>query len=136
MPVRSLSSSVIKWPDLATVREAVDLWAREEVPKHPELLRLGYFGSCARGEWGVGSDLDLVAVVNESSEDFERRSLSWSVNSLPVPSDLLIYTQAEWESLQQRGGRFAHTLSRETIWIYVRSGPQIPPINADKRKEP
>jgi len=100
------------------VREAVDLWAEEEAPKHPELLRLGYFGSCARGEWGVGSDLDLVAVVNESSENFERRSRSWSLDTLPVPSDILIYTQAEWESLQQRGGRFARTLSRETVWIY------------------
>jgi uncharacterized protein len=121
MPVRSLSSSVIKWPDLTTVREAIDLWAREEVPKHPELLRLGYFGSYARREWGVGSDLDLIAIVNESPEAFERRSLSWSLTCLPVPSDLLVYTQAEWESLQQRGGRFASTLSRDAVWVYVRS---------------
>jgi uncharacterized protein len=127
MPVRSLSSSVIKWPDLATVREAIDLWAREEVPKHPELLRLGYFGSYARREWGVGSDLDLIAIVNESSEAFERRSLSWSFTCLPVPSDLVVYTEKEWNSLQEKRGRFVRTLSRETVWIYVKSDPQIPP---------
>jgi predicted nucleotidyltransferase len=120
MPVRSLSSPVIKWPDLSAVRESTDRWAREEVPKHPELLRLGYFGSYARGGWGVGSDLDLVAVVTESSEAFERRNVSWSLTSLQVPSDLVVYTLDEWKSLMDSGGRFARTLSRETVWIYVK----------------
>ena len=120
MPVRSLSSSVIRWPDLKAVKEAIDLWAKEEAPKHPDLVRLGYFGSYARGKWGVGSDLDLIAIVAECFEAFERRNLSWSLTSLPVPSDLLVYTQAEWESLEERGGRFARALSCETVWIYVK----------------
>jgi predicted nucleotidyltransferase len=120
MPVRSLSSSVIKWPDLVVVREAIDLWAREEVPNHPQLLRLGYFGSCARGDWGVGSDLDFIAVVSKSSQPFERRSLSWSLTSLPVPSDLVVYTENEWNTLQDSRGRLAHTFSRETVWVYVK----------------
>jgi predicted nucleotidyltransferase len=119
MPVRSLSSSVIKWPDLEAVRGAVALWAKEEVPKHPGLIRLGYFGSYARGEWGVGSDLDLIAIVDDSPDAFERRNLSWSLTSLPVPSDLLVYTLTEWESLEKTGSRFARTLSGETVWIYV-----------------
>jgi predicted nucleotidyltransferase len=120
MPVRSLSSSVIKWPDLKAVREAIGQWAKEEVPRHRELLRLGYFGSCARGDWGVGSDLDVVAIVSESSQVFERRNATWSLTSLPVPSDLLVYTMSEWKSLNEKGGRFARTLSRETVWIYVK----------------
>ena len=120
MPVRSLSSSVIKWPDLKAVKEAIDLWAKEEIPKHPQVLRLGYFGSYARGDWGVGSDLDLIAIVSASSEAFERRNLSWSLTSLPVPSDLVVYTLPEWNSLEEGGGLFALTLSRETVWIYVK----------------
>lgn len=120
MPVRSLSSSVIKWPDLNCVREAVDLWAREEIPRHPELLRLGYFGSCARGDWGVGSDLDVIAIVKESSEAFERRALSWSLTALPVPSDLVVYTEKEWNLLKEKGGRFVSAVSRETVWVYVK----------------
>jgi uncharacterized protein len=118
MPVRSLNSSVIKWPDLKAVRQAIGQWAKEEVRKHTGLIRLGYFGAYARGEWGVGSDLDLIAIVTEPPEAFERRNLSWSLTSLPVPSDLLVYTLAEWESLDKKGGRFARTLSRETVWIY------------------
>lgn len=44
MPVRSLTSSVLKWPDLKTVDQAVRKWVSEEGKKHEELLRLGYFG--------------------------------------------------------------------------------------------
>jgi len=118
MPVRSLNSSVLKWPRNDEIDKAVREWAKEEAKKHPELLQLGYFGSYARGDWGVGSDLDLVAVVKESSEPFERRNLSWDMSSLPVPADLLVYTETEWSNLQKKGGRFAATLNRETVWVY------------------
>jgi len=111
---------VLKWPDLKAVTEAIVRWAREEVPKHPRLIRLGYFGSYARGDWGVGSDLDLIAIVTDCPEPFERRNLSWSLASLPVPADLLVYTEAEWGSLQKGQGRFARTLSNETVWIHVK----------------
>lgn len=47
MPVRSLNSSVFKWTDLRTVEAAVRAWAKEAVSAHPEIMRLGYFGSYA-----------------------------------------------------------------------------------------
>jgi len=37
-------------------------------------LRIGYFGSYARGDWGVGSDLDLLVIVTAAEEAFEKRS--------------------------------------------------------------
>jgi predicted nucleotidyltransferase len=39
------------------------------------IVAVGIFGSYARGDWGVGSDLDLVVVVEDSSEPFERRAV-------------------------------------------------------------
>ncbi len=118
MPVRSLSSSVLIWPDHKQVDQAVRDWAAQAAERHPELLRLGYFGSYAREDWGVGSDLDLVAIVEEASEPFERRSLCWDVSELPVPVELLVYTKAEWSRLEAEGGRFARTLARETVWVF------------------
>ena len=52
MPVRSLTSSTLKWPDAQTVDEAVRALAQRLAGVHPELRRLGYFGSYARGDWG------------------------------------------------------------------------------------
>ncbi len=106
------------WPDHAQVDRAIRAWVLEVARQHSELVRLGYFGSYARGDWGVGSDLDLVAVVTESYEPFERRSLMWNLDTLPVPAELLIYTRVEWQQLQEKGGRFAQTLIRETVWVY------------------
>jgi len=118
MPVRSLNSSVFKWPDRGKVDHAVRDWAQKAVNSRDGIIKLGYFGSYARGDWGVGSDLDLVAIVDHASEPFERRSLTWDLSPLPVPAELLVYTSTEWQALQKKGGRFARTLEQESVWLF------------------
>lgn len=128
---------MLRWPDRATVDQAVRRWAEEVVKARPEVVRIGYFGSYARGDWGVGSDLDLVVLVERSDLPFERRASSWDVTGLPVPAELLVYTAEEWDgSLGQ--GRFGETLRRETVWVYDRfssaqpegSAPPSPGVGA------
>jgi predicted nucleotidyltransferase len=120
MPVRLLSSSVLKWPNRDQVDKAVRAWAGTESTRHPELCRLAYFGCYARGDWGVGSDLDLIAVVKESTEPFHRRPLNWDLSALLVAADLLVYTLAEWRDLTAGASRLARTLAREAIWVFPR----------------
>ena len=101
--------------------QAVRSWSIEQALKRPELMYLGYFGSYARGNWGVGSDLDLIAVVDATSEPFERRLLNWEFDILPVPVDILVYTLTEWKELLQKGDKFSRMLNREVIWTYSRN---------------
>ena len=122
MPVRSLSSRVLRWPNREAVTAAARDWAKEVARKRPEVLRVGYFGSCARGDWGVGSDLDLVVVVESSAVPFERRGVGFDITSLPVPADLLVYTEAEWQALIGQPG-FGRRLSREVVWLWQRLQP-------------
>lgn len=117
MPVRSLRSSVLKWPDRRAVEQALAAWAAREQLRHPGLVRLGWFGSYARGDDGVGSDLDLVAVVESSDEPFERRALAWDLSQLPVPAEILVYTRDEWQRLEREGGRFARALRSDARWL-------------------
>jgi len=119
MPVRSLSSSVLKWPDAQMVDQAVRRWAEKIAQQRQDVVRIGYFGSYARGDWGVGSDLDLVIVVERSDQPFERRAAKWDMIELPVPADVLIYTEEEWQSLGLKR-RFSQTVMQETVWVYVR----------------
>ena len=121
MPVRSLSSPVLIWPDRDAIDRALVVWVADAVVEHPDLLRLGYFGSYARGDWGVGSDLDLVAVVSHAPQRFDRRAVAWDLLPLPVQAELLVYTAREWENLQADAGRFATTLATETVWVYEHS---------------
>jgi predicted nucleotidyltransferase len=97
---------------------AVGGWIESIKPDHPELLALGVFGSYARGDAGVGSDLDLVAIVRSSAAPFVERGRAWPVERLPVPAEILVYTSDEWADLERRGGRFPETLRRETRWIF------------------
>ena len=120
MPVRSLNSSVLKWPDAEVVGQAARAWVSAAVAAHPEVVRIGYFGSYARGEAGVGSDLDLVAVVASADAPFERRALNWPLEGLPVPAEILVYTEGEWARMLAEGGRFARVLQRETVWLFER----------------
>jgi predicted nucleotidyltransferase len=109
---------VLVWPDREQVDRQARAWAAATAHSRPDLRRIGYFGSYARNDWGVGSDLDLVAIVGCSGEPFERRSLSWPLEALPVPAEILVYTESEWDAVLARGGRFADTLVREVVWIW------------------
>ena len=117
MPVRSLHSSVIVWPDRAAVDRAAREWASRQRSAHPELVRLGYHGSYARNDWGVGSDLDLVAVVTHTDTPFHQRGLEWDLAELPVPTEILVYTEDEWRRQQAEAARFARTLAGEMVWL-------------------
>lgn len=123
MPVRSLNSSVLKWPDAETVGQAVRRWAQEVVRDRSGVVRIGYYGSYARGDWGVGSDLDLVVVVEASGEPFWRRPAGWDITKLPVPADLIVYTIEEWCSFDRQTQMY-RTLTEETVWVYIREDGQ------------
>jgi len=118
MPLRSSTSSVLKWPDRRAVDRAVREIAAVFSVQRPELVRFGYFGSYARGDWGVGSDVDLVAIVRASEWPFIERARHFDTSRLPVPADILIYTEAEWEALLEQGSRFADQVRRETVWVF------------------
>ena len=88
------------------------------------MLRVGYVGSYARGDWSVGSDLDVLIIVESSTQPFEQRAVPWDTISLPVPTDVLMYTQAEWDALD-RQGRFYQTLMREAVWVYIKRDERV-----------
>ncbi len=119
MPIRSSRSSVLRWPTAERVDAAVRILADRQAAARPELLRLGYFGSYATGHWGVGSDVDLVAVVAETGADrpFHERGRDWDLTGLPVPAEILVYTAQEWRELLARGDRFAGVMASEVVWV-------------------
>ena len=118
MPVRSLSSSVFRWPDAVEVDAAMRRWAHQTVSRKPEVIRVGYFGSYARGDWGVGSDVDIIIIVDQVERSFEKGTTVWDALPLPVQADVLVYSAEEWHALA--GSRFAQTIQNEVIWVYER----------------
>lgn len=117
MPKRSLTSRVLRWPDATKVISAAGQWAIALAQTRNDICGIGYIGSYARGDWGVGSDLDLVIVVESSSEPFHQRAVQFNALDLPVPVDLLVYTSAEWKALISESTRFSAVLKNELRWL-------------------
>ena len=117
MPVRSLNSSVLKWPDKESVVGSLARWAAKIVKAREDVLGIGYFGSYARGDWGVGSDLDVVIILQSSEQPFERRGAEWDSTALPVPTDVLVYTKEEWDLIKSETHAF-HPVMNEIVWLY------------------
>ncbi len=124
MPVKSSTSRVLKWPDAAAVDAAVRCLAQRLATAHPELARFGYFGSYARGDWGVGSDADLVAIVDRCTRPFAARPLDFDLSHLPVPADLIVYTGDEWAKLRAERRKFVCDIEREAVWVFERKVTQ------------
>ena len=118
MPRRSSSSSVHTWPDRETVDKAVRAWARRRAAKRPQVLRVGYLGSYARGDWGVGSDVDLLIIVNDTERSFLERAVEWDATDLPVPADVLVYTESEWAAMREEDRRFVREAEQEGVWVW------------------
>ena len=115
-----------KWPRRETVlHEARALAGRWLL--QPGTLAIGCFGSVARGDWGFGSDLDLLVIVQHASRPFAERPLDWPTSGLPVPADLLVYEAGEWADLMSGQSRFARTLNREALWLAGSPPPLVEP---------
>ena len=115
MPVRSLNSVVLKWPDRDAVLAAARRWALRLTREDRAVETVLCVGSYARGDWGVGSDVDLIVRIRESTESSLQRRLRYEPTDLPVPSDVWVYTRAEWNELAVRAPHLASRLAREML---------------------
>jgi uncharacterized protein len=125
MPVRSLTSSVMRWPSADAVHAAAEAWAMALAAADPAVVAVGYFGSYARGDSGVGSDLDLIVLMRKSPTPFERRATTFNLESLPVPTEALVYTLAEWSALGRDRTRFSQMLRSDTRWLIGAPPPDV-----------
>jgi UTP:GlnB (protein PII) uridylyltransferase len=120
MPVRSLTQSLLRWPEPEQILNLVRLWAVQVAAEHPGLERVGLFGSYGRGDAGVGSDLDLLLIDAGSSGPQHQRLLAWPLAELPLSCDALVLTPAEHAALLASSSAMATALQRDSRWLWHR----------------
>ncbi len=125
MPVKSLNSSVMKWPRRETVETALRQWAEAATAQDSAIAAVGYFGSYSRDQAGVGSDLDVILLLQPDQNEpaqrpFHQRGLAFDFRSIPVPIDAIAYTLREWANLKAGSPKFYETLTQESIWVWRR----------------
>lgn len=85
----------------------------------PEKIYL--YGSCAARAVGPDSDVDLLVVVRESSLTFfERGAAAYrALRGVPVPVDVQVYTQEEFDSRARLPVSFERTVCRKGRVLYA-----------------
>jgi predicted nucleotidyltransferase len=89
-----------------------------EIPD--KVLKIIIFGSYARGDEALDSDLDILVITTEKSKELERLifniayEIMWEHNFTPLIS-LEIMTEAHWRFLKAKGSSFYKNIQREGI---------------------
>ena len=117
MPVRSLTQSVLRWPQPERVLHDVQAWAAAQQLACRSLKRVGVFGSYGRGTALVGSDLDLLLVDDQAEGPQHERLIRWPLEQLPLSCDALVLTPLELEALMAGPSRMAAELQRDLRWL-------------------
>lgn len=115
MPVRLLNSVVLRWPRRDEVLAAARRWAIELTQSDDAVEEVFCVGSCARGDWGVGSDLDVIVIVSSAPDSPVERRRLYEPTNVPVPSDVWIYTRDEWAGLAEHSVHLLRRLQNERV---------------------
>ncbi len=103
------------------IRKMVDTIVREADPDAVIL-----FGSRARGDARLDSDVDLMIIEHESfspqrSRRQETARLYLALRKLPMPKDLLLYSREEFERLKDSPHHIVGRAQREGLVLHARA---------------
>lgn len=117
LPTSSNGVRVFKALDRDEVLAQLTQWAAKQRRDHPEIIRLGLFGSYSRGDYGPGSDIDLLIIVGDSNEPrWFMRAIAFDASELPVGADVFVYTQAEVDRMLPDSPWLSRILG-EIVWV-------------------
>jgi predicted nucleotidyltransferase len=93
-------------------------WARDLRDNHPDVVRVGCFGSYARNDHGPASDLDVFVELSDSPRErwFDRAQDLASTDVIPVGVELFVYTSSEVERMRGESSRWLEEILAEMIW--------------------
>jgi uncharacterized protein len=87
---------------------------------HPQVLRVILFGSFARGDYGIRSDLDLLVILKESAELVSERLADFLQDGFGYSTDIVPLTEAELESRPEEGDPLLRRAMGEGILLYAK----------------
>lgn len=118
MPKLFLSSAKPKFVNKNEVLELARTTARRMGSKHPNVVKILLFGSFARNDFGVHSDLDLLIILESSQKSVPDRIADFLEDAFDYPTDVFPYTEQEMQVRHRAGDPFLIRATREGIQLY------------------
>lgn len=84
---------------------------------HPEVERMGYFGSYANDTYGPASDVDLLIILRNSSRHFLDRIPDFIPDNLSIGCDVFPYTSEEIKRMKHDGNPWICHVLKEVVWL-------------------
>ena len=114
---KSSNSVKVVFADKANVLRQLKDYAKSIKCKHPEVERVGFFGSYANDTYGPASDVDLLIILQQSSKRFLDRIPDFLPGNLSVCCDVFPYTREEVERMNQESLPWICHVLKETVWL-------------------
>ena len=99
-----------------TMNEISDI-VTSTVSKYPCIIRIGIFGSYARGDFDNTSDIDILYDYNSDMEDFDEQILDFVGDFLdritPLKADFVCF-----ENVLKREDDFKRNILDDVRWLY------------------
>ena len=99
-----------------TINEISDI-VLTTASKYPCIMRIGIFGSFARGDFGYESDIDILYDYNSDMDDFDEQVLDFVGDFLekikPTKADFIFY-----ENLVKKDNEFKKNVLADLKWLY------------------
>ena len=87
------------------------------VSKYPCIIRIGIFGSYARGDFDTTSDIDILYDYNSDMDDFDEQVLDFVGDILerikPMKADFVCF-----ENIVKREDDFKRNVLDDVRWLY------------------
>lgn len=103
--------------DKTNVLRQLKDYARRIKQTHPEVERVGYFGSYANDTYGPASDVDLLIILRRSDKRFLDRIPDYIPENMPVSCDVFPYTVEEIDNMKQQNNPWIRHILGEAVWL-------------------
>ena len=117
MPKKSSNSVKVVFADKANVLRQLKGYAKNLKRTHPEVERVGYFGSYANNTYGPASDVDLLIILRRSDGRFLDRIPDFLPDNLSVCCDVFPYTSKEIEKMKGQNNPWIRHVLGEVVWL-------------------
>ena len=113
------SSNFVKvfFADKNKILHQVEEYSRNLKKNHPEVEKVGLFGSYAVDEYGPASDVDLLIILKSCSKRFIDRIPDFLPNDIEVSCDCFPYTIDEINRMSNDYNPWILHVLKEAVWF-------------------
>jgi len=117
MPKKSSIFVKVFFADKQKVLSELSDYATKLKRMHPEVVKVGYFGSYATDTYGPASDVDLLIILKRSSKRFLDRIPDYIPDNLSVGCDCFPYTAEEIDKMKHDKNPWICHILKEVVWL-------------------